>query len=120
MKNKILEKIKSHIMLSQYDTLDIHIPLNLFYYAEGLENGYEHHLENKKIFIFITAPDERDSCNITITIKEDIDTSDNLLTLKQYKKKKDIFFDLPYQKARRLILDMIVDSEPHSLNLITE
>ena len=74
MKNEILKKIQNYIMFKEINHLNIQIPNSLFYYAEGLENGCENHLEGKKILIEVSGEDIRDNHIILIVIRESRDS----------------------------------------------
>jgi len=113
------KKIYDCMMLSQVKSLEIQIPKDLFYYAEGLENGCEHHLENKEIRIDIIGEDTRDNRQILIIIKEGRDTLKELCDKKDSFNIQHINVILSYQKARKLIFDIITVGSPYSVNLIT-
>ncbi|MFA6137403.1 MAG: hypothetical protein WC667_04880 [Sulfurimonas sp.] len=123
MKNEILEIIQNYTGTRELIDLRIEVPARLFNLSEGLENGYEDILEDEKVVVNAIGYDDRDRDNYTlfITIKEDEDTSKELLLLEaKLLIDKEIFLQLSYQKARKLILDMIVEGAAHSVNLITE
>jgi len=120
MKNNLLELVQNFTGQRQIGTIDIEIPHSLFYCAEGLQNGYEHKLEDEVVTIKCTGEDYRDVFILNIIIKEKEDTSKNvLLKERQTILIGTIDLKLPYQKARKLVLDMIVEGMPYSVNLIT-
>ncbi|MFA6195364.1 MAG: hypothetical protein WC656_01815 [Sulfurimonas sp.] len=123
MKNEILEIIQNYTGTRELNDLKIEIPARLFNLSEGLENGYEHILEDKQVVVNAIGYDDRDRDNYTlfIMIKEDEDTSKELLSKKdKWPIDKEIFLQLSYQKARKLILDMIEEGASHTVNLITK
>jgi hypothetical protein len=120
-KEEILKALQDFTCVRQLSTLNIEVPCGLFYYAEGLENGNEHQLEDKKITINFIGQDERDNYLLCITIKESHDTSSILNVLpNKYPIDKNIHLELPYQKARKLLLDILIAGAPYSVNLITK
>lgn len=121
MKNEILKALQDFTCVRQLSTLNIEAPCGLFYYAEGVENGNEYQLEDKKITINFIGQDERDNYLLCITIKESHNTSSILnVPPTKYPVDKNIHLELPYQKARKLLLDILIAGAPYSVNLITK
>ena len=119
MKNDILEALQDYTGVRQIVSIKGELPSGLFYYAEGLENGSEYQLENKELKIEITGEDERENFVLNIVINEEATLEEIFFFNVELEPQKDIFIKLPYQKARRLLVDMIINGEPHSVNLIT-
>jgi len=120
MNNNLLEAFQNYTGVTQVVSIKAVLPQGLFYYAEGLENGNEYNLEDKILKIEFTGEDIREDFVLNITINEDA-TSDNIYFLNiESEPQKDIFIKLPYQQARKLLIDMIIFGEPYSVNLITK
>ena len=120
MKNLILEALQNYTRVRQIVSIKGEIPHSLFYYAEGLENGNEYKLEDKELIIEFTGEDEREDFTLNIMINEKATINEIFFFDLEVAPKKDIFIKLPYQQARKLLLDMIIYGEPYSVNLITK
>lgn len=120
MKNNILEALQSYTGVRQIISLNGKLPNGLFYYAEGLENGNEDKLENKELKIEFTGEDERESFVLNITINEDANLNEIFFLDVEAEPQNNIDIKLPYQQARKLLVDMIINGEPYSVNLITK
>lgn len=124
MKSHELISIENFVRNRSFVKLDMCIPKNLFYYAEGLENGCEWRLEGQQISIICIGHDdqERDNIIINIILKEEaIGVTEQIGLLEQgYLETKEVNLEFPYQTARKLLLEIIKEWSPYSLNLITK
>lgn len=124
MKSHELISIENFVRNRSFVKLDMCIPKNLFYYAEGLENGCEWRLEGQQISIICIGHDdqERDNIIINILLKEEaIGIMEQISRLKQEDfENKEVNLEFSYQVARKLLLEMIKEWSPYSLNLITK
>jgi len=117
--SKILQRIMEILNRSISDeliSLTAVVPKNLFYYSESLDNGCEYKLEDKSILIECTGHDSREDFTLNITIKE---ICYKEIELNYDKEHSLINLNLNYQSARKLLLDLIAQCYPHSVNLIT-
>lgn len=115
MEQKLTALIKLLIGHDPIFGLTIEIPQGLYYYSQMQENGNEDVLEGKQISIKVVGHDMRDTRYSTIFIKESAVIHTPFIFVE-----KRLEIELSYQIARQIVLNLISNSEPHSVNLITK